>query len=69
MRGAVVWDNKVHDREGVKQCIYAVAFRPDGQQLIAAAGMRSLYILPAPFWFSLFSPVVVWSACQGGEGL
>ena len=42
MRGAVVWDNKVHDREGVKQCIYAVAFRPDGQQLIAAAGMQSL---------------------------
>lgn len=31
-----------HDREGVNQEIYAVAFRPDGSQLIAAAGNRVL---------------------------
>eukprot|EP00051_Salpingoeca_urceolata_P027998 m.484376 g.484376 ORF g.484376 m.484376 type:complete len:1206 (+) comp23337_c0_seq1:143-3760(+) len=42
MRSVVVWADKVHDRDGVQQCIYTVAFKPDGTQLIAAAGNRVL---------------------------
>eukprot|EP01116_Phalansterium_solitarium_P016577 TRINITY_DN3872_c0_g3_i3.p1 TRINITY_DN3872_c0_g3~~TRINITY_DN3872_c0_g3_i3.p1 ORF type:complete len:1186 (+),score=383.77 TRINITY_DN3872_c0_g3_i3:201-3758(+) len=40
MRTVVTWTDRVHDRDGVKQVIYDVAFRPDGTQVIAAAGLR-----------------------------
>ena len=33
---------KVHDREKNEQCIYDLCFRPDGTQLIVAAGQRVL---------------------------
>ena len=42
MRAVAVWGDKVHDREGVKQTIYAICFKPDGTQLIAGAGHRVL---------------------------
>eukprot|EP00052_Salpingoeca_macrocollata_P008243 m.65502 g.65502 ORF g.65502 m.65502 type:complete len:1216 (+) comp16496_c0_seq1:48-3695(+) len=42
MRSVNVWADKVHDKEGKKQPIYAIAFKPDGTQLVAAAGSRVL---------------------------
>ena len=33
---------KVHDREKNEQCIYDLCFRPDGTQLVVAAGQRVL---------------------------
>uniref|UniRef100_A0A4W4DV13 Intraflagellar transport protein 122 homolog n=1 Tax=Electrophorus electricus TaxID=8005 RepID=A0A4W4DV13_ELEEL len=42
MRAAPAWIDKVHDRDKVEQCIYDVAFKPDGTQLIVAAGNRVL---------------------------
>ena len=42
MRALAVWADKVHDREGLKQAIYAICFKPDGTQLIAGAGHRVL---------------------------
>eukprot|EP00039_Didymoeca_costata_P007788 m.103931 g.103931 ORF g.103931 m.103931 type:complete len:1184 (+) comp13828_c0_seq5:52-3603(+) len=42
MRATVVWADKVHDKNSVPQVIYAVAFKPDGTQLIAGAGNRVL---------------------------
>eukprot|EP01137_Pigoraptor_chileana_P031284 Opistho-2@18911 len=42
MRAVVAWADKVHDRDGVKQCIYDIAFRPDGSQVNVAAGNRVL---------------------------
>ncbi|XP_073675916.1 intraflagellar transport protein 122 homolog [Garra rufa] len=42
MRAVPTWIDKVHDRDKVEQCIYDLAFRPDGSQLIVAAGNRVL---------------------------
>jgi len=42
MRAAVVWADKVHDKNNIEQIIYAIAFKPDGTQLIAGAGNRVL---------------------------
>ncbi|XP_051524720.1 intraflagellar transport protein 122 homolog isoform X2 [Myxocyprinus asiaticus] len=42
MRAVPTWIDKVHDRDKVEQCIYDLAFKPDGTQLIVAAGNRLL---------------------------
>ncbi|XP_064486563.1 intraflagellar transport protein 122 homolog isoform X2 [Ornithodoros turicata] len=42
MRAVALWVDKVHDRENNEQCIYDLAFKPDGSQLIVAAGTRVL---------------------------
>lgn len=42
MRAVPTWVDKVHDRDQIEQCIYDVAFKPDGTQLIVAAGSRVL---------------------------
>ncbi|XP_076122170.1 intraflagellar transport protein 122 homolog [Alosa pseudoharengus] len=42
MRAVPTWIDKVHDRDKVEQCIYDIAFKPDGSQLIVAAGNRVL---------------------------
>uniref|UniRef100_A0A671QUQ6 Uncharacterized protein n=1 Tax=Sinocyclocheilus anshuiensis TaxID=1608454 RepID=A0A671QUQ6_9TELE len=42
MRAVPTWIDKVHDRHKVEQCIYDLAFRPDGSQLIVVAGNRVL---------------------------
>ncbi|XP_048590687.1 intraflagellar transport protein 122 homolog isoform X2 [Nematostella vectensis] len=42
MRAVPTWVDKVHDKDKVEQCIYDLAFRPDGSQLIVAAGNRVL---------------------------
>ncbi|KAJ8370877.1 hypothetical protein SKAU_G00109050 [Synaphobranchus kaupii] len=42
MRAVPTWIDKVHDRDKVEQCIYDLAFKPDGTQLIVAAGNRVL---------------------------
>ncbi|XP_066967390.1 intraflagellar transport protein 122 homolog isoform X2 [Macrobrachium rosenbergii] len=42
MRAVPTWVDKVHDRDKVEQCIYDLCFRPDGSQLIVAAGNRVL---------------------------
>ncbi|XP_039626944.1 intraflagellar transport protein 122 homolog [Polypterus senegalus] len=40
MRAILTWMDKVHDRDKVEQCVYDLAFKPDGTQLIVAAGIR-----------------------------
>ena len=42
MRAVPTWVDKVHDRERNEQCIYDLCFRPDGTQLVVAAGQRVL---------------------------
>ncbi|KAJ3586515.1 hypothetical protein NHX12_012913 [Muraenolepis orangiensis] len=42
MRAVPTWSDKVHDRDKIEQCIYDLAFKPDGSQLIVAAGNRVL---------------------------
>ncbi|XP_040577415.1 intraflagellar transport protein 122 homolog [Lepeophtheirus salmonis] len=42
MRAIPSWVDKVHDRDKNEQCIYDLTFRPDGSQLIVAAGQRVL---------------------------
>lgn len=42
MRAVPTWVDKVHDRDRNEQCIYDLCFRPDGSQLIVAAGQRVL---------------------------
>ncbi|CAC5401560.1 IFT122 [Mytilus coruscus] len=42
MRAIPTWVDKVHDRDKVEQCIWDLCFRPDGSQLIVAAGNRVL---------------------------
>lgn len=42
MRALVAWSDKVPERDGVKSCIYDIAFSPDGKQLVAACGSRVL---------------------------
>ncbi|KAJ3276500.1 hypothetical protein HK104_003648, partial [Borealophlyctis nickersoniae] len=42
MRTFLTWQDKVQDRDGVKQPIYDLAFIGDGSQLVAAAGAEVL---------------------------
>ena len=42
MRTTVSWSDKVPEREGVKSCVYDLAFNPSGTQLVAAVGSRVL---------------------------
>ncbi|KAJ8301312.1 hypothetical protein KUTeg_021173 [Tegillarca granosa] len=42
MRAVPTWVDKVHDRDKVEQCIWDLCFKPDGNQLIVAAGNRVL---------------------------
>lgn len=42
MRAVPTWVDKVHDRDKVEQCIFDLAFKPDGTQLIVAAGNKVL---------------------------
>lgn len=42
MRAVPTWVDKVHDRDRNEQCIYDLCFRPDGSQLVVAAGQRVL---------------------------
>ncbi|KAK1161520.1 hypothetical protein AOXY_G19089 [Acipenser oxyrinchus oxyrinchus] len=42
MRSVPTWIDKVHDRDKVEQCVNDLAFKPDGTQLIVAAGNRVL---------------------------
>ncbi|XP_014675394.1 PREDICTED: intraflagellar transport protein 122 homolog [Priapulus caudatus] len=42
MRTVPTWVDKVSDKDKVEQCIYDLCFRPDGSQLIVAAGTRVL---------------------------
>nr|XP_034307390.1 intraflagellar transport protein 122 homolog isoform X7 [Crassostrea gigas] len=42
MRAVPIWVDKVHDRDKIDQCIWGLCFRPDGSQLIVAAGNRVL---------------------------
>ncbi|XP_041457748.1 intraflagellar transport protein 122 homolog isoform X2 [Lytechinus variegatus] len=42
MRAIPTWVDKVQDRDRVEQCIHDLAFKPDGTQLIVAAGNRVL---------------------------
>ena len=42
MRTVVTWSDRVPEKDGVKSCVYDIAFRPDGTQLVAAVGSRVL---------------------------
>ena len=42
MRTIVAWSDHVPERDGVKNCVYDIAFKPDGTQLVAAVGSRCL---------------------------
>ncbi|XP_046387710.1 intraflagellar transport protein 122 homolog [Ischnura elegans] len=42
MRAIPTWVDKVQDREKAHQCIYSLCFKPDGSQLVVAAGLRVL---------------------------
>ncbi|KAI0240368.1 intraflagellar transport 122 [Lamellibrachia satsuma] len=42
MRAVPTWVDKVHDKDRVEQCVWDLCFRPDGTQLIVAAGNRVL---------------------------
>ncbi|WAR26649.1 IF122-like protein [Mya arenaria] len=42
MRAVPTWVDKVHDRDKQEQCIWDLCFKPDGSQLIVAAGNRVL---------------------------
>ncbi|XP_069142693.1 intraflagellar transport protein 122 homolog isoform X2 [Argopecten irradians] len=42
MRAVPTWVDKVQDRDKLEQCIWDLCFRPDGSQLIVAAGNRVL---------------------------
>ncbi|KAJ1564634.1 hypothetical protein HK096_007006, partial [Nowakowskiella sp. JEL0078] len=42
MRTFLSWSDKVHDKDGIKQPIYDIAFNPEGSQLIVAAGAEIL---------------------------
>jgi len=42
MRAIVTWTDKVPERDGVKNCVYDIVFKPDGTQLVAAVGSRVL---------------------------
>lgn len=36
------WVDKIQDKEKVEQCVYDVAYKPDGSQLVVAAGSKVL---------------------------
>jgi intraflagellar transport protein 122 len=42
MRTVVAWSDKIPERDGVRTCVYDIAFNPAGTQLVAAAGNRVL---------------------------
>ena len=42
MRTTVAWSDKVPERDSIKSCVYNLAFKPDGTQLVAAVGSRVL---------------------------
>lgn len=42
VRTVLSWSDKVPERDGVKNCVYDIAFSPDGMQLVAAVGTRVL---------------------------
>mmetsp|Transcript_56941 Transcript_56941/g.123236 ORF Transcript_56941/g.123236 Transcript_56941/m.123236 type:complete len:1277 (+) Transcript_56941:78-3908(+) len=42
MRTVVLWQDKVPEREKYSNCIWSIAFKPDGSQIIVAAGNRIL---------------------------
>ncbi|XP_064607326.1 intraflagellar transport protein 122 homolog isoform X2 [Liolophura sinensis] len=42
MRAVPTWLDQVHDREKVEQCIWDLCFKPDGSQVVVAAGNRVL---------------------------
>ena len=42
MRTVVAWSDRVPERDGVTNCVYDIAFKPDGSQLVAAVGSRVL---------------------------
>ena len=42
MRTTVAWTDKVPERDSIKSCVYNLAFKPDGTQLVAAVGSRVL---------------------------
>ncbi|KAJ8046678.1 hypothetical protein HOLleu_05441 [Holothuria leucospilota] len=42
MRAVPTWVDKVVDRDKLEQCIYDLAFKPDGSQIVVAAGNRVL---------------------------
>jgi intraflagellar transport protein 122 len=35
-----LWQDKVPEREKYSNCIWSIAFKPDGSQIIVAAGNR-----------------------------
>ena len=42
MRAIVAWSDRVPERDGVKNCVYDIAFRPDGAQLVEVDGARGV---------------------------
>lgn len=42
MRTVVLWQDKVPEREKYSNCIWSIAYKPDGSQIIVAAGNRVL---------------------------
>ena len=42
MRTEVAWSDRVPERDGVTPCVYDMAFRPDGSQIVCAVGSRVL---------------------------
>ena len=42
MRTTIAWSDKVPERDGIKSCVYDLAFNPAGTQLVAAVGSRVL---------------------------
>mmetsp|Transcript_1551 Transcript_1551/g.3958 ORF Transcript_1551/g.3958 Transcript_1551/m.3958 type:complete len:1302 (-) Transcript_1551:205-4110(-) len=42
MRTVTLWQDKVPEREKYSNCIWSIAFKPDGTQIIVAAGNRVL---------------------------
>eukprot|EP00927_Polykrikos_kofoidii_P071466 TRINITY_DN6772_c0_g1_i1.p1 TRINITY_DN6772_c0_g1~~TRINITY_DN6772_c0_g1_i1.p1 ORF type:complete len:1294 (+),score=238.21 TRINITY_DN6772_c0_g1_i1:115-3996(+) len=42
MRTVILWQDKVPEREKHSNCIWGIAFKPDGTQIIVAAGNRVL---------------------------
>ncbi len=42
MKTEVAWSDRVPERDGIKSCVYSIAYRPDGAQLVVAVGNRVL---------------------------
>ena len=43
MKTEVVWSDRVPERDGIKSCVYDIAFRPDGSQIVVAVGMTDFF--------------------------